>query len=209
MTRAPATKRRGPRWELRILDALAYPANIILGALAGLILALPIVTLVPAGVALARSFGQWDVGERDDVFRNTFRHFGQTWRRTVVPGLVGAVVLVVLVIDAVFLVSQLTSGESTIGLVFAAAMVPVAVMVCLYGLALCTASALMPDAATHDWLRAATQIMLSYPARSFGVVLAMCLTAVVCGLLPTLAPFIFMSVPVYAAIRLWPSSASD
>lgn len=191
------------RWEGRLLAALVYPANLILGGLAALILSLGIITILPAAIALARAFADWTHSGNDGVFTNTFRQFADTWRRSWLLGVGATVVAAVVIVDLVFLAYQLSEGGSAFGVIAGAAMLPMAVFCLVFSLAITAAAARLSDATAQDWLKDAARTILSMPLRSFGVLAVTTATAAFGVLLPTMIPFIALAVPVYAAVRLW------
>ncbi|MDZ8200378.1 YesL family protein [Microbacterium sp. SSW1-59] len=195
--------RKAPRWEGRALGALMYPANVVVGAIAVLILSVPVVTILPATLALSRAYAAW-VHEGDDaVFTNTFREFRATWRRSLPLGLGATVILAVLVVDGVFLIRELTAETPSIGLLFAAATVPLAVAAAVYFFAVAAAGAAAPDGSRRDWLALGGRLMLAMPGRSLAVAAVVVVCVLASTLLPTLAPFVLISVPAVTATGLW------
>ncbi|MEO5781526.1 DUF624 domain-containing protein [Arthrobacter oryzae] len=198
------------RWEHKVLGFLSYPANIALGGVAALVLALPLVTLLPAAIALARAFSTWRETGNDAVFTNTFREFGATWRRSLVIGLVSLVILVILVADIVFLVTQLTVGGAPQPVILvSAAVIPIGAVVSLVLLSIPVAAAQHRDETARHWIRAAVGLVVAKPLASLGILVVLLTVLLACIALPTLVPFAGMSVPIYAAIVLWGTPAGD
>lgn len=199
----PQGTRRSPRWETTLLGALAYPGNIFLGSLAVLILSLGIITVLPAAIALARAFALWNVTNDDKVFTNTFRQFRETWRRTLGLGAIATVVFAILVADGIFLAAQLTSTGDPMALMFAAAVMPIAAAVGVFAVALTAAATLSTEADARTWAREGFVLMLQHPRRLLLVLLTLTVTIVASVLLPSLAPFVTIALPVYVGVRAW------
>lgn len=199
----PRPKASKSRWESSLLSALATPANIVLGGLAAFLLALGVITALPAMIALARALTRWLRDKEDAVFTNTFREFGATWRRSLPLGVFAAFVTLVLAADIVFLLAKMTSGTSTLAIVFAAAAIPVGVIFMLMLLAVPVAASRLPEASRGEWMQEVAQLLLRYPVRSAAMLLIGIAVTVGCVLLPTLIPFVALSLPVYAGLRVW------
>ncbi|MBH0110247.1 YesL family protein [Salinibacterium sp. NG22] len=203
MSQQKRTKRRTPRWERSMLTALTYPGNIFLGSLAVLVLSLGIITVLPAAISLARAFARWIVDNDDKVFTNTFREFRDTWRRTLGLGIIATVVLAIMVGDGVFLAYQLAQGGGSIALMLSAAVIPVAAGVCVLFVSTTAAATLSPDADARTWVREGFLLMLQHPRRALFVSFTVAVTLVVSILLPTIAPFAAIALPVYVGVRAW------
>lgn len=186
-----------------MLTWLSYPMNIALGGIAAFLLALPIVTLLPAMIALGRALTRWICDGDDSVFTNTFREFAATWRRSLPMGVVAAVVLVVLVADFLFLAIQVTTGNSGLEIVMAAAAVPFSILALMLGLAIPIAAATLPAGTRREWLRGAVVVIVRGPARSILVFVGACAVVAVCVLVPSLAPFVVLSGPLLLGVVLW------
>lgn len=196
------TKRRagGKGWEQTALRVLAYPANLAFAGVAGFLLALPLVTALPAAVAVARSLDGWLREDSTTVFTSTFREFAATWRRTLPLGALSVVVVGFLVFDGWFLWAQLTSGTSGLGLAIGAASVPVAISVALLLLAFPVAASRNPEGTTREWLAGAGVLVTTQPLRATVLLVLAVALVVTLALLPTLLPFFGMSLPVYLAL---------
>ncbi|MDJ0335341.1 DUF624 domain-containing protein [Salinibacterium sp. G-O1] len=195
--------RRVPRWERTLLGALTYPGNIILGSVAVLVLSLGVITALPAAIALARAFASWTAQGDDKVFTNTFREFARTWRRTLGLGVVAVVVFGIMVADGLFLSFQLSQPGGSLALLFSAAVLPLSALACVYTVAITAAATLNTEANASTWIREAIVLMLGSPRRSLLVLLTVVVVVVTCVLLPTLAPFAAVAVPVYVGVRCW------
>lgn len=208
---APRREGRGPgSWEAKTLRALSYPANIVLGGFAASILALGVVTALPAAVALARALRAWREDDDDDaVFTNTFREFGATWRRTLPTGAVMAGISAVLLINALFLLSRLGTASAGPAILAAAAALPVAAVAALAFLAIPVTAARQPDASAPEWRTDAARLVILHPARSLLVLILTMALLATCLLLPTILPFVAFSIPGYLALATWPSDEAD
>lgn len=194
--------RRAPRsgWEQTALRALAYPANLAFAGFAGFILALPLVTALPAAVAAARSMDGWLREDSTTVFTSTFREFAATWRRTLPLGVLTAVLVAILTVDVLFLWSQLATGTNGLALAMGAATVPVAISVALMLLALPVAASRNRDGTARQWLVEAAYLVTSRPLRATILLALSAAVTLTCVLIPTLVPFFWLSVPAYLAL---------
>lgn len=200
---------RSPRWEQRLLALCAYPANIGLGGVAAFLLALPLVTLLPAAIALARAFALWRTNGDDAVFTNTFREFAATWRRSIGVGILAFVSVALLAVDGVFLTAQLSSGSASLAVLFAAAAIPVAIVVGMALLAIPVAAARNRDGSMREWLSLAGHLIAVMPLRSLFLLAFTVAFLVTCLLLPTVLPFVGVSVPIFFAIITWGTASAD
>lgn len=179
---------------------MAYPANLAFAGLAAFLLALPLVTALGAAVAAARSMDGWLREGNDAVFTTTFREFALTWRRTLVPGVAAVAVVVVLSVDSIFLMRQLSAGTSPLALLLAAGTVPLDVAVALLLLAFPVAAAHSRDDSAKAWLVEAGYLVTRRPVRASMLLLITVAFTLTCYLLPTAVPFFGLSVPVYLAL---------
>lgn len=203
------TARRAPRWEQKLLTALSYPANLALGGAAAFLLGLGVVTLLPALIALARALHSWRRDGDDAVFTNTFREFARTWRRSIGLGIVVGLSLMLLTVDALFLLAQLTTNSQSLAVAFAAAAIPVAAVLLLGLLAVPIAAARLPQARMREWLLVAGHLIAAQGLRSlFLLVLTLAFLAT-CLLLPTVLPFFGYSIPLYFALITWTTTLDD
>lgn len=187
---------------------LAYPANLMFAGLAAFVLALPLVTALPAAVAAARSMDGWLRNDSSTVFTSTFREFAATWRRTLLPGVVSLVVVAILVVDGLFLWNQLTQGTSGLGLAAGAASVPVAVTVALLLLAFPVAASRNRDGTAGQWLIEAAHLVITRPVRAASLLVLTVAILFTCVLVPTIIPFFGISVPVYLALVSFTSATA-
>ncbi len=175
---------------------LSYPANLAFAGVAAFVLAVPVVTWFAAAIAAGRAMEAWLTDGDDRVFTNTFREFGRTWRRTWLLSLAATGVLVLAVSDWLFLSSQ-GGGPAT---VMAAAFLPVAAALLLVGVHLPAAAAAERDAGPRRWLRLAAAFVAIAPLRSVGVLVAVVTWLVLCVTVPTLFPFLGLSVPTFLGL---------
>ena len=190
----------GTGWEQTTLRALTYPANLAFAGFAGFLLALPVVTALPAAVAVTRSLDGWRREDSTTVFTSTFREFAATWRRTLPLGVLAVVVVGFLAFDAWFLWAHLTSGTSGLGLAVGAASVPVAIAVALVLLAFPVAAAHNREGTTKQWLAEAGFLVTSRPLQATGLLLLTAAIGTTLTLLPAMAPFFGLSLPLYLAL---------
>ncbi|RYV52122.1 hypothetical protein [Pengzhenrongella frigida] len=203
---AASGRRERRSWEQGLLAALAYPANLAFAGVATFLLALPLVTALPAAIAGARAMDGWLRHGDDTVFTATFREFAATWRRTLPLGALSLVVVALLGVDGAFLWSRLVGGGSA-ALLLAAATIPVTVTVALVLLAVPVAATRSPDGSWRSWLVEAGYLVARRPARAGVLLLLTVAFALTCVLVPTVIPFFGLSVPVYLAlVSLGPSS---
>lgn len=189
-------RRASARWEHSALRLLAYPANLAFAGVAAFALALPVVTWFAAAVACGRSLDAWQSADDDRVFTNTFREFARTWRRSLPLSVAATLVLGVAVADWVFL----SAREGGLATLLAAAFVPVAGALLLVAVYVPAASAVEPDAGARLWLRRAVGFVFLAPLRSAGLLVAVFTWLVLCLVVPTLFPFLGLSVPTFLGL---------
>jgi uncharacterized membrane protein YesL len=188
------------RWEDSLLGALAYPANLAFAGVATLILSLGVVTTLPACIASARALSGWLRHGDTAVFTSIFRQFARTWRRSLPLGVASALVVAVLVVDIVFLSAQLSGGTPLVALLMTAATVPIAIAVSLILLAIPVAATRSPEAGPKQWMIEAGYLVARRPGRAIFLLALVIALALTFYLLPTLAPFFGLSLPVYLAL---------
>ncbi|WP_165358541.1 DUF624 domain-containing protein [Haloactinopolyspora alba] len=187
---------RRNRWEHRVLAALAYPANLAFAGVAAFLLALPIVTWLPASVAAGRAMHGWLTDGDDRVFTTTMREFAATWRRTMPAGLVATAVATVFTINLVFLGSR----DAPVAFLLATAMLPFAAAFVLVIVMLPVAAARWPDASMRRWLTEAVALAAARPVASAALVVIVAAFGLTCVLVPTIVPFFGLSVPVWLGL---------
>lgn len=187
-------------WAQATLRFLAYPANLAFAGVAAFVLALPLVTALPAAVAAARSMDDWLREGSDTVFTSTFREFAASWRRTLPLGVLAAVIVAMLMLNGAFLWAQLARGTSGPALALGAATIPVAVSAGLFLLALPVAATRNRDGTAREWLVEAGYLVTSRPLRAAGLLALSSAMVVTFAFVPTVIPFFGISVPVYLAL---------
>ncbi|BDZ41964.1 hypothetical protein GCM10025865_12630 [Paraoerskovia sediminicola] len=198
-----AGRRAGGGWEAAALRALMFPTNIVLGGLVAFVVALPVVTALPATIALGRSFAAWREEGDEAVVTNLVRELRATWRRTWKAGIVLGLATLVLIADAIFLVTRLGGPQEGAAILFGAAAIPVATVVALAYVALPLAAARQPDADMRSWFQEAGRIVALAPLRSLLVLVVSGVLLATAALFPTILPFVLLSVPVYVAQATW------
>lgn len=202
----PARHPRGPaarprrRWEERLLAALTYPANLVLVGLAATVIALGVVTVLPAAVAASRALDSWLREGEDAVFTGTFRELRATWHRTLPLGVAATVCTAVLTVNAMFLWHRSEGGTDGPALVLGAATVVVGCALALLVLAIPVAATRSPDAGPRAWVVEAAALVAGRPVRSVVLLALVAALLATLWLLPTLAPFVAISVPAYLAL---------
>jgi uncharacterized membrane protein YesL len=119
MTREPLPT-RGLGWP-------EHPVNVMFANLAWFVLVLPLVTWLPATVALAHALDRWFRDHDDRMVRNVLAGWRLHWRRTLPLGLASTAALLVLAVNAIFLSTRpagvatlLLGGTGGIGIVWLA-----------------------------------------------------------------------------------------
>jgi uncharacterized membrane protein YesL len=188
------------RWEERLLAGLAYPANLALAGLAATVIALGIITVLPAAVAASRALDAWLREGEDAVFTGTFRELRATWRRTLPLGVGATVCTAVLTVNAVFLWHRSEGGTDGPALVLGAATVVVGCSLALLVLAIPVAATRSPDAGARAWGVEAAALVAGRPVRAVVLLALVVALLATLWLLPTLAPFVAISGPAYLAL---------
>ncbi|PFG32362.1 putative membrane protein YesL [Sanguibacter antarcticus] len=203
------TERRAPGtgWEQTALRILTYPANLALAGAAGFILALPVVTAVPAVLAVARSLDGWMREDSTTVFTSTFREFAATWRRTLPFGILSVVVVGLLAFDAWFLWAQVASGTSGLAIAVGGASIPVAVSVVVILLVLPVAVCRNRDGTMKQWLAEAGFLAITHPVQTTVQLILAAVVLATLGLVPSMLPFFGISLPVYLVLSGFAGSA--
>ena len=191
-----------PRWEHKLLTLLRYPANLMFAGLAATILSLGVVTALPAAVAASRAMSGWLRDGDDTVFTTTFAEFAATWRRTLPLGVGAVAVVVVLAANTAFLWDRAgaASGADGPALLLGAATAVLTCAVALVLLALPVAATRTPDGDRRGWLVESAYLVARRPLRSVTLLVIVAAVAATFYLLPTLVPFVGISVPAYLAL---------
>ncbi|SDD63603.1 Uncharacterized membrane protein YesL [Sanguibacter gelidistatuariae] len=188
------------RWEHKLLTILSYPANLMFAGVAAAILSLGVVTALPAAIAASRAMSLWLRDGEDAVFTTTFKEFAATWRRSLPLGVASVVIVLVLSANTVFLWGRAGSGADGPALLLGAATAVLGCAGALVLLALPVATTRSPDGDRRSWLIESAYLVARRPLRSvilLGIVVAVAATFY---LLPTLVPFVGISIPVYLAL---------
>ena len=183
-------------WETATLAWLAYPANLALAGLAAFVLALPLVTALSAATAAGVALDRWRAGDDSGVLVGTFRAWRATWRRTLGLSVLAAALSTVIVLNSLFLLSR----ESPLAIVMLGALVPVALVVLLMLVHFPAAVAGDPEGAAKAWLRTSFVLSLVRPLRALAVCVVVVTWGAFCLLLPTVIPFLGISVPVFVGL---------
>ncbi|NEE01914.1 hypothetical protein [Phytoactinopolyspora halotolerans] len=190
------TEVRRRRWEDTALAVLSYPANLALAGVAAFILSLGVVTWLSAAVAAGRALHRWQEHGDDAVFTQTFREMAATWRRTWLLSVVATVLAAMVLVNLLFLGTR----ESPAAFLLATAMLPVAGALLLLALMLPAAASRDRDATTAQWLRAVVALGAQRPISSLVLLSIVAAFGLTCVLLPTIVPFLGISLPVWLAL---------
>lgn len=196
--------RRGVRkeggWEQTALRVLSYPANLAFAGIAAFVLSIGLITALPAAIAAARSMDGWLREDSTTVFTSTFREFAATWKRSLPMGVLALLLMVVLSGNFYFLWLQITEGTSGVALAIGAASVPVAISVILMLLAIPVAASRNKDGTAREWIVESVYLLVRRPIQAAFLLILTGATLFTCVLLPTIAPFLGISLPAYLAL---------
>ncbi|WP_418275364.1 hypothetical protein ACNHYB_10880 [Isoptericola jiangsuensis] len=201
--------RRTGGWEATTLRLLTYPANIVLGGLVAFVLAVPLVTLLPVAVALARALSVWHVQGDDAVVTSLLRELRATWRRTWRAGLVVGVAVALLVIDVLFLLSRFATSGAGLAALLVGAAVPVACALLLMLLLVPVSSSRDREGDLRSWAGHAATLVVGSPGRALLVLVLAAAVVGICVVLPTIGPFVLLSLPLDLAVRTWPAREEE
>ncbi|WP_328472684.1 hypothetical protein [Streptomyces sp. NBC_00448] len=184
-------------WErkaLRAAEFVAYPA---LAGAAFCVLALGVVTWLPALAAAATALQSWRTDGSDRCFTATLRAFPAQWRRLRGEALLGTAVLLLCVSNTVFLVGR--SGPALALLPVQAVLLAAAAV---YAVALAVTTTLQPDADRRELHQAAAVFAFGSPWRTLGLVAAVAVLPL--SVLPVpLGPVLLgPTLPLMAALSL-------
>jgi uncharacterized membrane protein YesL len=186
--------RRG--WEQKALGAMAYPANLALAGVAAFVLALGVVTWLSAVIATGRALHRWQNDGEDRVFTGTFREFAATCRRTLPASAAATVMAAVIAMNLIFLGSR----DTPVAFLFGMATIPLAATLLLIVLMLPVAASLERDGTMREWLRGAVVLAVQRPVASLVLLVIVVAFGLTCVLLPTIVPFLGISLPVWLAL---------
>ncbi|MFE6892496.1 hypothetical protein [Streptomyces sp. NPDC057694] len=179
---------------LRSLDWVAQPAA---AGAAFTLLALGVVTWLPALAALAHALQRWRSDGDNRSFTGVFAAFPRYWRALWRQSALGAVAVSVLAANCVFL-----SGRSTpYAFVLLAAQAGILAVLLVHCTAFAAYAALVPDEAPARWHRRALALAFASPARGTAL-LGAAVSAAILTLPVPLGPLLFgPSVPVLLALH--------
>ncbi|MBO1332971.1 hypothetical protein [Streptomyces sp. VRA16 Mangrove soil] len=179
---------------LRVLDRVAQPAA---AGAAFTVLALGVVTWLPALVALARTLQRWRSDGDNRCFTGVFAVFPRCWRVLWRQSLIGTAAVAVLLANCLFL-----SGRSSPHpFVLLAAQAGIVAALAVHCTAFAAHAALAPDAPPADWHQRAFALAFGSPARGTAL-LGAAVSAVILTLPVPLGPLLFgPSVPVLLALH--------
>lgn len=178
---------------LRRLEFVAYPAA---AGAAFTLLALGVVTWLPALAAMGRALQRWRVDGDSRCFANTFAPFGGYWRALWLHGLLSTAAAVVLVANTLHLLGR--SESWTFPLL--AAQVGIAAAFVIHHVALAAVAGRDPDDGVRSWSAGALALGFGSPARGTAL-LGAAVSAVLLSLVVPLEPLLLgPSVPVLLAL---------
>ncbi|QNS07855.1 DUF624 domain-containing protein [Streptomyces xanthii] len=195
MTMTASLGARGRGRLLGLLDRIAQPAA---AGAAFTVLALGVVTWLPALAALAHTLQRWRTDGDNRCFTGVFTAFPRSWRALWRHGLLATAAVGVLAANSLFL-----SGRSSpYAFVLLAAQAGLAAALGVHCTALAAHAGLDPSGAVADWHRRALALAFGSPARGTAL-LGAAVSALVLTLPVPLGPLLFgPSVPVLLALHL-------
>ncbi|MEV5607707.1 DUF624 domain-containing protein [Streptomyces sp. NPDC052225] len=185
----------GPRGRLlHVLDRIAQPAA---AGAAFTVLALGVVTWLPALAALAHTLQRWRSDGDNRSFTGVFAAFPRYWRALWRHGVIVSAALCVLAVNCLFL-----SGRSSpYAFVLLAAQAGIGAALLLHCTACAAHAGLAPDDPPAHWHRRGLALAFASPARGTAL-LGAAVSAVVFTLPVPLGPLLFgPSVPVLLALH--------
>ncbi|MET7536794.1 DUF624 domain-containing protein [Streptomyces sp. NPDC055059] len=193
MATALSPGRFADRGLLRRLEFVAYPAA---AGAAFAVLALGVVTWLPALAALARALQRWRTDGDSRVFSGVLRAFPHYWRSLWRHGLLSTGVVALLAVNTLYLLGS----SSPYAFVLLAAQVGIAAAVVVHHTALAACAGIAPKASVGSWTRGALALSFGSPARGTAL-LGAAVSAVLLSLVVPLGPLLLgPSVPVLLAL---------
>ncbi|MFD8772304.1 DUF624 domain-containing protein [Streptomyces sp. NPDC056721] len=193
MATALSPGRFADRGLLRRLEFVAYPAA---AGAAFAVLALGVVTWLPALAALARALQRWRTDGDSHMFSGVLRAFPHYWRSLWRHGLVSTGVVALLVVNTLYLLSS----SSPYAFVLLAAQAGIAAAVVVHHTALAACAGIAPEASVGSWTRGALTLSFGSPARGTALLGAV-VSAALLSLVVPLGPLLLgPSVPVLLAL---------
>lgn len=183
-------------WESVLLRWLAYPANIAFAGAAAFLLALPLVTWLSALVAAGVALREWREEGEDRVFTRTFSAWRATWRRTLPFSVVASALVALFIVNLGFLTSRATPTAA----IMAAAMFPVLLLAVAWVIHLPAAVGASAEGSRREWTVTTTYLLVRSPLRASAALVATLTCWALCSVLPTLIPFVGLSIPAYCGL---------
>lgn len=178
---------------LRRLEYIAYPAA---AGAAFTLLALGVVTWLPALAAMARALQRWRAEGDGRCFTGTFAAFPHYWRALWRQGLAATAALAVLAANLLLLFGR----PSPVAFALLAAQVGIAATLTVLCVSLAARAALDPGAPVAAWARGAFALGFGSPARGTAL-LGAAISAAVLSLVVPLGPLLLgPSLPVLLAL---------
>ena len=184
-------------WQTRVLELLEHPVNLMIANLVWFALVLPIVTWLPATVALAYSLDRWFRDGDDRMIHNILVGWRLQWRRTLPLGVVSGLAVAVLAANGLFLSTRapgvatvLLGGTGALGLMWLALhlwLVPVA--------------ALHPDLPVTRWVAESAALAVANPLTTVVLITFTVLLVAVLAAFWTFVPF--FSAGLVAGLGVW------
>lgn len=190
------------RAVLRVLEYLAYPA---FAGVAWWLLALGVVTWLPALAAMAHALQRWRVDGEARCFTGTFAAFPRYWRRLWRHSLVSTAAFGVLGANLVFLADRPHPAAYAL----LAAQLGIVIALVPYHVGVAVTAARAPEAALADWRRGALVLAFGSAPRGLALLGAAIVTPVVTLPVP-FGPLLFgPSLPVLLGLVLAESRDPD
>ena len=178
-----------------MLRALEYPTNLALSNLAWVVLALPVLTLLPALVALATALDRWLRHDEQRPFLGTFAAFLPALRRLWALSLVAVVLGGAMVVNLAFLASR----EGNVAVLLTGLQVPFALAYLAVLTALVPLAVTRPELGQVELLRVSALTAAAHPLRTALLVAAVAACSVL-FLWPPLALVFGASVPLFGCL---------
>lgn len=169
MTATPTPAPRRAPWTAYALTVMEWIANPALAGLAFCLLALGIVTWLPALAAAAYALQRWRADGEQRCFAITFAVFGAYWRALWRHSVTVSIAAGVLAANMVFLAGQ----PSAVAFALLAAQVGIATALWVYHLGLAAVAAVYgPQTQPRTWRRAALTVVFGRPRRGLALLAA-------------------------------------
>ncbi|MEV5679393.1 hypothetical protein [Streptomyces sp. NPDC052179] len=192
---APEPETRSSGWPtlLRRLEFVAYPAT---AGAAFAVLALGVVTWLPALAAMGSALQRWRAEGDSRCFTNTFTSFGRYWRALWRHSLLSTAAAAMLAANIVYFLGR--SEPWTF--VVLAAQVGIAAALVIHHVALAAEAGRSPEGSLRSWSLGALALGFGSPARGTALLGAV-ISAVLLSLVVPLGPLLLgPSIPVLLAL---------